>query len=54
MPFDSDTSVQDSFTNDCELTQDDLAVVSGGKPKNPPPKREYVQIELMNVAITSY
>jgi bacteriocin-like protein len=55
MPFDSDTSIQDSSTNVCELTQDDLAAVSGGKPKqNPHSQTEFLKVVMKEVLITGY
>jgi hypothetical protein len=53
MPFDSNKSVQDRFIDDCELTQDELEVISGGKPaKSRPPQLDYLKVELKEVFIT--
>jgi hypothetical protein len=53
MPFDSNKCVQSRLIDDRELTQDELEVVSGGKPaKSPPPQPNYLKVELKEVFIT--
>ena len=53
MPFDSNKSVQDRFIDDCELTQDELEAISGGKPaKSQSPQLDYLKVELKEVFIT--
>jgi hypothetical protein len=55
MPLDSDISVQDGFTDDCELRQDEFDAISGGKPaKSQHTRPDYFVVELKQVFIASY
>ena len=55
MPLDSDNSVQDGFIYDCELRQDELDAISGGKPaKSRHTRFDYFVVERKQVFIASY